>query len=106
VAFGSLLVPQGFLLARTGEERARLSTDVWSIIRPELEDNRNIALTTLTYLDNNQVNLDKLRSSSWEVVSKGGMLLSLNSRDTLNLMRIYDKIYQINDINAEYPITE
>jgi hypothetical protein len=30
------------------------------------------------------------------------MLLSLSGHDALNLMRIYDKVYQINDINAEY----
>jgi hypothetical protein len=105
IAFGGFLVVAGnagFPIAREQEKKGRLSADAWSIIRPELEDNRKIALDTLTYLDNNQVNLVKLRSSSWEVVSKGGMLLSLNSRDSLNLMRIYDKVYQINDMNAEY----
>jgi hypothetical protein len=105
IAFGGFLVVAGnagFPIAREQEKKARLSADAWSIIRPELEDNRKIVIDTLTYLDNNEVNLAKLRSSSWEVVSKGGMLLSLDSRDSLNLMRVYDKVYQINDINTEY----
>jgi hypothetical protein len=67
IAFGGFLVVAGnagYPIAREQEKKARLANDAWSIIRPELEDNRKIAVDTLTYFDNNQVNLTKLRSSS------------------------------------------
>jgi hypothetical protein len=105
VAIGGFLVVTGniaYPVAREREKKAQLAKDAWSILLPELADNRKIAAETLTYSDNNQVNLTKLKSSSWEAVSKGAMLLSFGSRDMLNLMRVYDKVYQINELNVEY----
>jgi hypothetical protein len=105
VAIGGFLVVMGnisYPVAREREKKAQLADDAWSILLPELADNRKIAAETLTYFDNNQVNLTKLKSSSWEAVSKGAMLLSFDSRDMLNLMRVDDKVYRITEINTEY----
>lgn len=105
VAIGGFLVVMGnigYPVAREREKKAQLANDAWSILLPELTDNRKIAADTITDLDNNQVNFTKLKASSWEAVSKGAMLLSFNSRDMLRLMRAYDKVYHINELNAEY----
>jgi hypothetical protein len=77
VALGGFLVVVGniqYPISREQEKKARLANDAWAILLPELQDNRKIAADTLTYFDNNQVNLAKLKSSSWETISKGGML--------------------------------
>ncbi len=105
VATGGFLVVMsniGYPVAREREKKAQLANDAWSILLPELADNLKVAVETLAYLDKNQVNLTKSKSSSWEAASKGAMLLSVNSRDMLSLMQAYDKMYQINEINIEY----
>ena len=104
IAFGGFLVVAGntlYPLAREQEKRARLADDAQTILKPELEANKQLATDMLGALEKGMVDIRKFDVSAWEAVSKGGLLLGLNPDKIGKFLLVYKLCYQANDKNAQ-----
>jgi hypothetical protein len=83
------------------EKRTQLAKDAWTILRPELARNKQLAIEMQSELDKGVVDPRKFEVYAWETISKGGMLQGLPAEDIRNLLLVYSICYQANEVNTE-----
>jgi hypothetical protein len=104
IVFGGLLAVVGntlYPLAREQEKRARLAGDAWTILRPEIAENKLLSTQMQAELDKGTIDVRKLDVSGWETISRGGLLLGLGGNDIRKLLLVYKKCYEANEKNAQ-----
>jgi hypothetical protein len=81
--------------ARESEKKAELAKNAIAILTPELEFNKTL-LGNLRPLPDTAVPLNYFDVSSWEAISKGGLLLGLDSEYVKKILKVYSLVYKAN----------
>jgi len=89
-----------YLSASEREKKAELAEEANSILEPELQSNNKALPYMLWLVANSGVSFDDFSVSSWEAISKGGLLLGLESDRTRKLLQVYSLIYKANNLQA------
>ncbi len=95
-----VLANTAYQTASEREKKAELAEEANSILEPELQSNKALLDKSRWLVAHSGVSFDDFSVSSWETISKGGLLLGLKSDRTRKLLKVYSLIYKANNLQA------
>ncbi len=95
-----VLANAAYLSASEREKKAELAEEANSILEPELQSNKALVDKSRSLATHSGVLFDDFSVSSWEAISKGGLLLGLKPDRLRKLLQVYSLIYKANNLQA------
>jgi hypothetical protein len=83
---------------KEAEKKAALGKNAVAILSPELTSNRELLDEDKRIINNGWSSFDFFDVSAWEAISRGGLLLGLDSDYVNKILNIYKFIYKSNSI--------
>jgi hypothetical protein len=84
---------------KEAEKKAALGKNAVAILSPELTSNRELLDEDKRIINNGWSSFDVFDVSAWEAISRGGLLLGLDSDYVNKILNIYKFIYKSNSHN-------
>jgi hypothetical protein len=98
VAFiGNFFYPSG----RERETKEQLAENAKAILLPEIQHNENVVANCLKLIKEKNIPTVMLDVTAWQTVSSGGLLSGLKPAETTKFLRIYNLVFQANDVSRQ-----
>jgi hypothetical protein len=102
IVFGvlALAANAAYPVFKEREAKEKLAQSAKEILAPEMQRNFAVLATIEKNLQAREAPIEKFDVAAWETISKGGLLLGLDSAVVTKLLRVYSLEYKANDLSA------
>jgi hypothetical protein len=102
IVFGilALAANAAYPLVKEREAKEKLAQSARQILAPEIQRNTELLATIEKSLQAREASIEKFDVAAWETISKGSLLLGLDSAVVTKLLRVYSLEYKANDLSA------